>query len=103
VPFDGARTHDLHVQITASLLTTIYLPLVGSVSSVKSNLILLYNSENNTTCLLEFQEFQKFFTDAIGRHASPYTVNKQTYIHSLYININKTTTCINKKGIVINK
>jgi len=44
----------------------------------------LSNSRNDCSHHERFEEFQEFNT--IGKNASQYTVNKLTYIHSLYIN-----------------
>ena len=44
-----------------------------------------------------FKSFKSLIQNTIGNNDSLYTVNKQTYIHSLYINtkiINKSTSFI---------
>ena len=40
----------------------------------------------NITYLLDYKSFKSLLQNTIGRNTSQYTGNKQTYIHSLYIN-----------------
>jgi len=40
----------------------------------------------NITYLLDYKSFKSLLQNTIGRNTSQYTGNKQTYIHSFYIN-----------------